>query len=63
MGYNLSGLLIVASGLVALSNNNRTLGDNPTWEDIEDFADESKLYNNISSSLLIGGGLLMLSEK
>ena len=55
----IGGTLIGISGLLLFSNNQRTVDDNATLEEIEEFRDESKSNTDLSYILLVLGGLLI----
>jgi len=55
----IGGALIGISGLLLYSNNQRTVDDNATLQEFEEFADESKSNTDLSYLLLVLGGLLI----
>ena len=56
---SLGGTLIGLSGIILYSNNQRTIGDDMTLDEIEDFSDKTKSNTDLSYIMLLIGGLLI----
>ena len=56
---SIGGALIGLSGIILYTNNQRTIGDDMTLDEIEDFTDKSKSNTDLSYIMLLIGGLLI----
>ena len=56
---SIGGTLIGLSGVILYTNNQRTIGDDMTLDEIEDFTDKSKSNTDLSYIMLLIGGLLI----
>ena len=60
---NVGGILIGVSGILMYSNNQRTLKDDASPKEIDDFGDKSKSNTDLAYILLtLGGGLIVLAN-
>lgn len=56
---SIGGTLIGLSGVILYTNNQRTIGDDMTMDEIQDFADKTKSNTDLSYIMLLIGGLLI----
>jgi hypothetical protein len=56
---SIGGALIGLSGIILYTNNQRTMSDDITLDEIQDFSDKTKSNTDLSYILLLLGGLLI----
>lgn len=56
---SIGGTLIGLSGVILYINNQRTIGDDMTMDEIQDFSDKTKSNTDLSYIMLLIGGLLI----
>ena len=56
---SIGGTLIGLSGVILYTNNQRTIGDDMTVDEIQDFSDKTKSNTDLSYIMLIIGGFLI----
>ena len=56
---SIGGALIGLSGIILYTNNQRTMSDDMTLDEIQDFSDKTKSNTDFSYIMLLIGGLLI----